>query len=212
MLEEPLNQINEHIFFNKKNGKYIEIGAGSEGSATLFFEKELGWTGILVEPNLVSAKKLEKVRPNSIVRYSPISTESIVYFHTYHGPSADMSAIEDTVTDDISVVYYNDEIILNEKRTCEAIEAKTLTEIISENYDFMVIDVNGHEVEVLESWDFSYEVSFIIYHGKPLDETRINECENILRLNNYIFVDSLLIHGQMFDVWKKEPKQSCIIS
>jgi hypothetical protein len=212
MLGESLNQINEHIFFNKKNGKYIEIGAGSEGLSTLFFENELGWTGILVEPNLVSAKKLEKVRPNSIVSYSPISIDPVVYFHSYHGPSADMSAIEETVTDDISVVYYNDEIILNEKRTCEMVEAKTLTEIISENYDFMVIDVNGHEPEVLESWDFSYDVRFIIYHSKSLDESRANECENILRKNKYVFVDCLLIHRKMFDVWQKEPKQNCIIS
>jgi Methyltransferase FkbM domain len=184
----------------------------SEGSATLYFEKELGWTGILVEPNLVSAKKLEKNRPNSIVRYTPISTEPTVYFHSYHADSADMSAIEDTVTDDISVVYYNDEIVLNEKRTCDLLETKTLADIVTEPYDFMVIDVNGHELEVLESWDFFYDISFIIYHNKPLDKDRSNECEKILKNNKYIFVDTVLIHNQMFDVWKKEPKESCIVS
>ena len=44
--------LNETIFFNKKNGKYIELGAldGIQYSNTKFFEDNLGWSGVLIEP------------------------------------------------------------------------------------------------------------------------------------------------------------------
>jgi FkbM family methyltransferase len=207
------NQINEHIFFNKRNGKYIEIGAGEQGTATLFFEKELGWTGILVEPNPVSYKKLQETRPNSIIYRCPISECKRIEFHSYYGQSADMSAVEDTVeydSSDIGVVYYNDEIIINEKKTIDVLETRTLTEIINESYDFMVIDVNGHEINVLESWDFSQHIEYIIF--KKLSWELYEIQVKIMKINNYSLVDELIIHGQTFDVWKKDEKRGCIIS
>ena len=41
------------LFGQSKGGYFIEAGAydGYEISNTLYFEKFLGWTGILVEPN-----------------------------------------------------------------------------------------------------------------------------------------------------------------
>jgi hypothetical protein len=205
------NQINQNIFFNKRNGKYIEIGAGSTGNATDFFEKQLGWTGILVEPNPVSYKKLQEYRPNSIIHTCPVSIYPEVFFHSYYGDSADMSAIENTVNDDIGVVYYNDEIIINEKKTIDLLETKTLTDIIHEPYDFMVMDTNGHELEVLESWNFSQPIGFILFYTKTMDESRLLVCETILKYRNYVFVDKVLINHQMFDVWKKENKETCQI-
>ena len=42
------------IFKNKKNGYFIELGAvdGIKLSNTYYFEKELNWKGICIEPNL----------------------------------------------------------------------------------------------------------------------------------------------------------------
>ena len=41
------------LFGRSKRGFFIEAGAynGVELSNTLYFEKNLGWTGLLVEPN-----------------------------------------------------------------------------------------------------------------------------------------------------------------
>jgi len=147
-----MNPINENIFFDKRNGKYIEVGAGN-GIATEYFEKELDWTGMLIEPNFILASKLEEDRPNSIVYGYPIITIPQVYFHTYYEDSANMSAIEETVPDDIAVVYYNDEIILNERKTIDLLETKTLTSLIKEPYDFMIIDVNGSQISSVINGD-----------------------------------------------------------
>lgn len=45
--------LNELIFKGKRNGFFVEVGAhdGISFSNTYFFEKNLGWTGICVEPN-----------------------------------------------------------------------------------------------------------------------------------------------------------------
>lgn len=204
-----INHINDNLFFGKRNGKYIEIGAGATGVATEFFEKELGWTGILVEPNPVFYEKLCKSRPNSQILKSPISIWPIVLFHSYYGSSADMSAIEETVNDDIAVVYYNDEIVISEKKTIDELETKSLTNIIHEPYDFMVIDTNGHELEILQSWDFSHTIQYIIFYTRTMDEERSTDCETILKINDYSLVDTVLIDNKVFDVWKKDLKYPC---
>jgi hypothetical protein len=209
--KDSLNQINENLFFGKRNGKFIEIGAGSKGIATEFFEKELGWTGILVEPNPVSYQKLCKMRPNSRIINAPISIYPTVMFHSYYGDSADMSAIEETVNDDIAVVYYNDEIIINEKKIIDELETTCLTDIIHQPYDFMVIDTNGHELEVIQSWDFSQPIQYILFHSRNMEQTRLNECECILKKNNYSFVDCVLIENTHLDVYKQEPHTTCTL-
>ena len=59
--------IYENLFYNVKNKTYIEIGAcdGIMTSNTLFFEKELNWSGILIEANSYQYVKLKKNRPNN---------------------------------------------------------------------------------------------------------------------------------------------------
>jgi FkbM family methyltransferase len=54
----------ENFFKDKKNGVFLEIGAddGIDFSNTNFYEKELGWTGICIEPRNVAFNKLIKNR------------------------------------------------------------------------------------------------------------------------------------------------------
>ncbi len=56
--------LNEQIFNNKKNGFFIEIGAhdGISFSNTYYFEKNLNWRGICVEPNPTIFEKLTQNR------------------------------------------------------------------------------------------------------------------------------------------------------
>jgi FkbM family methyltransferase len=62
--------LNEVVFRGKKGGSFVEIGAaeGIAFSNTYFFEKELGWSGVCVEPlpqafsKLIAARKCHCVR------------------------------------------------------------------------------------------------------------------------------------------------------
>lgn len=60
--------IHERFFRGLTSGHFIEVGAldGLLHSNTLFFERELGWQGILVEPNPVAFALLQKNRPSCL--------------------------------------------------------------------------------------------------------------------------------------------------
>ena len=57
----------ETFFKDVINKNYIELGAmdGVNYSNTKFFEDELGWTGILIEPNKTLYNLLKQNRPNN---------------------------------------------------------------------------------------------------------------------------------------------------
>ena len=56
--------VNEQFFKNVRNGIFVDIGAhnGVTINNTYFFEKELGWTGICVEPIPSVFKELQRNR------------------------------------------------------------------------------------------------------------------------------------------------------
>lgn len=64
----PLQKKLNNIFNNKKNGTFIELG-GNDGlyqTNTAYFEKELGWEGILIEPSVKGYELCKKNRPRSV--------------------------------------------------------------------------------------------------------------------------------------------------
>jgi hypothetical protein len=72
------------LFYLGKNRKYLEIGAGEPiiGSDTYLLEVKNSWTGIQIEPDLETFKKLKKLRTNSICINAAVvgDTDSKRYF------------------------------------------------------------------------------------------------------------------------------------
>lgn len=62
--------VNEEIFKNKKGGIFVDIGAhdGIRFSNTYFFEKELNWTGLCIEPIPQVFERLCKNRTSTCVQ------------------------------------------------------------------------------------------------------------------------------------------------
>ena len=72
-------------------------------------------------------------------------------------------------------------------------KTKTLTNILKStnitHFDLLSLDVEGHELEVLKSWDFSIPIDVILIEtlgGSQIEKE--NECRKILTNNNYKFV------------------------
>lgn len=67
------------FFKGKRNGVFIELGAtdGVHNSNTLYYEKALGWTGLLIEPIpwYFEDGHLRENRPNSICEQVAIDRE-----------------------------------------------------------------------------------------------------------------------------------------
>jgi FkbM family methyltransferase len=184
--------LNETIFKNKRNGIYIELGAldGVLYSNTKFYEDQLHWRGILIEPNPIQFEHLRRNRPNNLLHNCIVSCLpgplKFKYFHTYH---AAVSGVEDTLPDEHYPKYYSNEDCKQlERSTTTSIPTKTLTDIVRESgvahIDLLSLDVEGHELEVLQSYDFKTPIHVVLIEtlGTPKDQL----CRELLAQQGYV--------------------------
>jgi FkbM family methyltransferase len=171
--------LDTQLFGGKRNGVFVEVGAldGISGSNTYFFEKERDWTGILIEPNPIEFKKLlESDRPLSIKENSVISSEETeVNFLSIGGPCNALSGIQEfynpkhleRVNRELKMYesypegheYYSTKelIKLNASKLQTIFDKHGLSQV-----DLLSIDVEGAEMQVLESIDYEKTDVFCI--------------------------------------------------
>jgi FkbM family methyltransferase len=199
--------LNNNYFKNKKNGVYIELGAldGVLYSNTKFFEDNLNWKGILIEPHPYKFKNLISNRPNNYLYNNLIScsTENVV-FRFFVDNYSGVSGVEQTLPKEHFNNFFNS---INEPQDKILIKPKTLTEIIKstdiKHINLLSLDVEGHEYEVLMSWDFSVPIDVILIEtlgGSQIEKEKM--CRDILIKNGYIF-DTKYKHNEIF-ILKKE--------
>jgi len=156
--------IMSYLFFNgKKDGFYIEIGAhdGYNGSTT-YWAEQLGWNGICVEPQKKTFEQLRKCRNCTLYNFAiSDKTQKDVEFITFpeistrNGISSTMSRRH-----------------IEEAKKLSSIQATTIDTITFDDMmkdfpniahvDFLSIDTEGHEMNVLRSIDFNkYSFGFI---------------------------------------------------
>lgn len=199
--------LNNNYFKNKKNGVYIELGAldGVLYSNTKFFEDNLNWKGILIEPHPHKFKNLISNRPNNYLYNNLVScsTENVV-FRFFVDNYSGVSGVEETLPKEHFNNFFNS---INEPQDRVLIKPKTLTEIIKstdiKHINLLSLDVEGHEYEVLMSWDFSVPIDVILIEtlgGSQIEKEQL--CRDILIKNGYIF-DTKYKHNEVF-ILKKE--------
>ena len=184
--------LNDNYFMNKQNGIYIELGAldGVLYSNTKFFEDQLGWKGILIEPHPLKFESLKKNRPNNFLFNELVSnTEEEQVFRYFLDNYSGVSGVENTLPKSHFYGFYN---VINEPQDRIILKGKSLTQIIKEtdlkHIDLMSLDVEGHEYEVLQSWDFSIPIDVIFIETlSGSNSERVDLCRQILIQNGYIF-------------------------
>jgi FkbM family methyltransferase len=193
-----------NLFFkNKKieNGFFIELGAydGIYASNTKFFEDELGFNGILIEPIQSVYEKLVKNRKNCITYNNVITTKENVIF------------IGNNLTAGVKETMSNSH--LNNwglsKLKGKKIKTNRIDNILKENnvkyVDVFSIDVEGGELEVLKTINWLVPIWIIIIELTPekIDIDKLNdkvkkayyeridkdnECRKILLDNGFSFI------------------------
>jgi FkbM family methyltransferase len=170
-LQTKLNKI-----FNKKNGFFIELGAndGLFQSNTAFFEKEMEWHGILIEPSLKGYKQCKINRPNSIcLNYACVSND---YKDDYiYGDFEDNNAMGSIAGNRLN------------RKNIVKVKAITLEKILNDhcdtNIDFLSLDTEGYELEILKGLNLNkYRPKFILIEVYTKDYDNI---VNFLNLHNY---------------------------
>lgn len=163
--------LDEQIFKGKTNGVFVEVGAldGFGASNTYFFEKERNWSGLLIEPNPIEFNKMLNVdRPLSHKENCAISnTEMDINFLSIGGPCNVLSGIVEFYNTQhleridrelnsfasypVGHEYHSTRQIIKMK----AVRLQTLFDKHNMiDIDLISIDVEGAEMQVLESIDF----------------------------------------------------------
>ena len=190
------------------NGIFLEAGAsnGIYQSNTKMYE-ELGWHGLLVEPNKKRCEKAKKYRPNSIVEnYALVSSDhakdTLLGYFEEDIHTLEAYAIEgNTLYDDTSGVGWK-------KLTTSPVEvpATTLKKLLEKHsltgssIHFFSLDVEGYELQVLDGLDLTANRPLYI-HIEVTDLTQ-QRCREYLEKYDYVFLES--IEGAHDDVYKRK--------
>ncbi len=186
--------VNEQFFKDKKNGFFIDIGAsdGITGSNTYFFEKHLGWTGICVEPVKQQFEKLKSIR-SCICLNACISN--------YEGPDHFFD-VTDNVGNPVGIsglVNKYDAQHWNNITVMAAVHNWNINLIPVHCFlfnnlqkmfhiykiDYLSIDVEGAELDILMAIDFSlFDIEIIDVENNYEDE----KIRSFLSNKNYEFV------------------------
>lgn len=136
-------------FFNDKPGFFVEVGASHpiEGSQSWHLEQR-GWCGILVEPLPKVAERLRELRSAKVFAAacsSPKNAGQLLPFHVA-GPLSSLDR------DAMAPGSSPEEVI--------QVPVTTLDDILADGgapqpLDFLSVDVEGHEIEVLRGFNFA---------------------------------------------------------
>lgn len=152
--------LNEHIFNDQKNGIFVDIGAhdGKTISNTYFFEKELNWTGVCVEPILERYVDLVKNRNCICMNCCVYNKHSIVPFAQSIGYTEMLSGIQETYDPRHLTRLKNEQSFFGGTTNILNKVSYTLSEILTLNHidhvDYLSIDTEGSELQILQGIDF----------------------------------------------------------
>jgi FkbM family methyltransferase len=173
----------QSVLGNKKGGYFIELGAsdGIELSNTYFFEKELGWNGICIEPNPAFQKALSNNR----------------------GCNISYSCVSDTDNDEIDFIMCghlsgtpNTSGPFTKGNNIIKVKTKTLYSILKEHnapkrIDYLSLDVEGHEYHVMKDFPFEeYKFNCItVEHNEPHTGPDMRmKLRKLFTENGYVFI------------------------
>jgi FkbM family methyltransferase len=174
------------FFAGKTSGTFVEVGANhpTENSQSWHLE-ETGWTGVLIEPQPDLAAilaALRKARVFAVACSSPDNAGRLLPLHV-DGPR---SALD---RDRMTAGAQAGSVIQVPTRTLDSIleEAEAPVPI-----DLLSIDVEGHEAEVLQGFDFSRWRPRLILVEDYVHSLRTH---HVLTLHGYRLIRRLGLNG-----------------
>ena len=151
---------------------------------------------------------LEQNRPNNYLFNELVSchTEELKFRYFVNNCAA-VSGVENTLSQHHFNTFFdsNNEWLKLQEQNTKFIVPKTLTEIIKStnltHIDFLSLDVEGHEYEVLQSWDFSIPIELILIETLGVQKDKDELCRQILINNGYTFVQKFC-HNEIYTLKK----------
>ena len=167
------------LFKGKRNGYFIDIGAwdGEDISNTYYLEKELGWTGVCVEPQHDAFINLQNVRTCSSENIVFAEKTGMVFFKNAGTGSGIVSGLGPDVNE---------------------IPAITITELLTRYkspaiIDYLSLDTEGNELEIMRTFPFDrfHFRALTVEHNSYMGSKHVKrrgEMHQLLEINGYKFV------------------------
>jgi len=171
-------------FINYKNGTYFEIGAlnGFFSSPTYNLSVRKNWKGIMVDGNNEFFNLIRLYRPKDEIIHAACSSKenslksnNCNFINLHHSGEIYLSDEQIDIYSKNKLKELGNDIVRNN------IPLTTVTDIIDSskivnnfNLDLMVIDVEGHEMEVLSGYDFSkVNTKFFLIESRTSEEQNL---------------------------------------
>ena len=184
------------------SGTYVEVGAynGRTESNTRFFHECLGWQGLLIEANPKIYNALVRNRPHDHrMSFSPtcsLAEELSNKTVPFHSIDATTAGIEGNALLHMGEAY--------KKVPCGTL-TPVLVELFPEGHvDFVSIDVEGAEADVVEKLDFNNQVFIEIVMVENNSKICGQECEIRDRVRKrlkdvgYTMYSNIIINSDLF--------------
>ena len=186
-------------YLNYKSGFYVELGAhdGIFSSNTYFLQKKMNWTGLLIEPSLDLFFKCVNNRGNLniVLNYAcvPFGYKKKFVEMIYSGAMTVQKNKNSDIKDTVLHAKQGMKFVKNYNQLIEfCARAKTLNEILTDNnirkkIDFLSLDTEGVELEVLKGLDFDeFKFKYILVESRDIDRI-----VNFFKTKQYVLEEQL---------------------
>ncbi|ASC71433.1 SAM-dependent methyltransferase [Halomicronema hongdechloris C2206] len=194
--QEGEDLILDRIFYSQKNGFYVDVGAHhpQRFSNTYYFYLK-GWHGINIDAMPGSMELFKKIRPRDINIEIPIFSKSqVLTYYQFNEPALNGFSEEISTQRNKHEKY---KIISTKKLKTERLSVVLEKNILNESQviDFMNIDVEGLDYEVLKSNDWNrFRPKVLLV--EDLSSQNIRQFENS-KVYNFLFKEDYKIYANL---------------
>ena len=179
------------LFKNVKNGIYLDVGCFHpirQNNTYLMYK--IGWKGINVDLNPLTIELFKVARPHDINICAAVSNTKSTKKLFFDHQLSSLNTISKNHTLFIKKAFKNNDLKIKKIKTT------TLNRLLKRNrikkVDFMNIDIEGHELEVIKTLNFKHfdikviciEIVNYEFYSKKIKNKK-NEIFKVLKKNNY---------------------------
>ena len=200
---DTYSQFKEDLFINQyfkniENGFFVDIGCFHpikySNTARLYNK---GWSGLNIDINQTSIDLFNMIRKRDQNYCAAISNENndVIYYIDHH--FSPINSINKKFFDTNSKNFSDENYTKKEIKTYRFLDFIKKNKIILKNIDFLNIDAESHDFEILQGFDFKKINIQLICIEMFDDKNKVNEFKfkNYLKKFNYEHINSIGPNG-----------------